>query len=262
MEATGFMFNSKAGSMFANVKGAAHELAAAPAKTKRLPLAGGEKRRQATLRGHASSGGGDDDEQDEADRDFAAAAMRRRKDRAGGGGGDSQRPRPFPERVGAQPVHVACCDTPCGQCGARGTDGTIYGDTYYCEVCWPLLGLGGGGTSSLPATAAAVQVEGQTSRSGSAQPAKPKMTCSSCGAASHSGQWGGGAYSSAFYCSGCWRRWQGGGRPLGGGGSFGGASGFHTDVSTTDNDLDSGTDATIINSDVASATDGSDAEWW
>lgn len=267
MEATGFMFNSKAGSMFANVKkGAAHELAAPMGVKSKRPLQAPDDKRRA-LRGSEH----DEDAEEEARR---SASSRQRKERSG-------RPRPFPDRIAVHPVHVSCCDTPCAQCGSRGTDGTIYGDTYYCEVCWPLLGLdtlasssaaaagfspsslGGrgeeGATGVWSPTEAAHQVAGSSSRASAVQSGKPpqrtKMSCSSCGAASHSGQWGGGTYASDFYCGGCWKRWRGGGRPHDGGG-------FHTDVSTTDNDYESGTDATIINSDVASATDGSDVEWW
>lgn len=248
MEATGFMYNSRAGAMFANVSGkkgkAAGETAAVQAK--RRPFL---TNKTAGSSSDARGGRQEDDAEEEASRSRGSREPAQR-DR-----GHSEPPRPFPEFINARPVHVSSCDTPCGQCGSRGMDGTIYGDSYYCKVCWPKLGLTTGASSASPPGGFVVE-SGAAASSSQPPPARAKTRCSACGAHSRSGQYGGGAYASEFYCGACWSGWRGTGRgrPEG--------AGFFTDVSTTDNDYDSGTDGTVINSDCVSAASVSDVEWW
>mmetsp|Transcript_45784 Transcript_45784/g.131257 ORF Transcript_45784/g.131257 Transcript_45784/m.131257 type:complete len:581 (+) Transcript_45784:144-1886(+) len=229
MEAMGFGFNSKSGSMFANVKkgAAAHETA--PLRTKK-PLPMGHSR-GGPLKGAA-------EEEDDEDEEARYGDDQGRGTASGSSKHTKERPRPFPERVAMRPVHVSSCDTPCARCGTQGTDGTIYGDFYYCDGCWPRVGrnMEAGGASVAAGQQASSRREGEQ---------RTRFRCTSCSTSTHSGQWGAGMHASEFFCNTCWRRWSGG----------------PSDVSTTDNDNDSGTDATIINSDCVSATDGSDTDW-
>merc|ERR1719203_2534496 len=156
-------------------------------------------------------------------------------------------PQPFASQLSLQPVQVSACDTPCGQCGSRGTDGTIYGDAYYCEPCWSRMGL-------LPAARAAPNgsMQQQLLPEGKPRQRKPKSTCMTCERSTSIGQ----SDAGNFYCGRCWSAWRGT--------AAGSGTGFSTDVSTeyTEFDYDSGTDGTIINSDCVTLTDTSDTEWW
>lgn len=189
-EATQFEHNSRIGSMFAQLisKGAT---SAETMDTSTL-IAPKKPRAQTTV---VHSGGRDsswgtqgapekrkEDEEEEE---------RRKKE-------ETQRPprsapQPFAQQIGMQPIPVSACDSPCAQCGTKGTDGTIYGNSYYCETCWVRSGL-------KAQTAAAPQAQ---------WPERAKHSCSTCAARTNIGQWGYGEYSSYFYCGQCWGMWRG-----------------------------------------------------
>eukprot|EP00930_Biecheleria_cincta_P069087 TRINITY_DN56872_c0_g1_i1.p1 TRINITY_DN56872_c0_g1~~TRINITY_DN56872_c0_g1_i1.p1 ORF type:complete len:601 (+),score=115.81 TRINITY_DN56872_c0_g1_i1:55-1857(+) len=183
-------------------------------------------------------------------------------------------PQPFPSTTGhARPVQLpqaaaqAAGISACARCGDQGSSGTAYGGRFFCDRCWPSVRAG------------ASQPEGMVcARCGDSRDLFPDGTsyqcrmcgpgvglvapggrkedgnklCATCGACSPAlaGRHGGGAYSSHFYCNGCWRKWEAWPAKL---------EEPPTDIGT-DHSHDSGTEGTILDSDRACFTSGSDME--
>lgn len=143
----------------------------------------------------------------------------------------------------SRPIPVTGSAAACGQCGDQNVDGIIYGDSFFCESCWPLMGY---------AKAA------QERPSAAPLAAKPvaKWPCAQCEVSVAKGTWGA---DDLWYCNACTKAWA---RRQPGSSSTG------TDSPTADltdaSAAESGEEGTIIDSDavICSGTEyeGSDVE--
>lgn len=215
--------------------------------------AGGQQRIKGKSRQDAAS-----DAEDEAD-DDAAGCM--------------EEPQPFPSTTGhARPVQLpqaaarAAGLSACVQCGEQG-DGTAYGGRFYCDRCWPLIRSAAsqpegvvcarcgdsrdlfpdGGSYQCRMCGPEVGLVAKGCRKEDAR--KFCVTCGACGP-TLAGRHGTGAYSSHFYCDGCWHKWEAWPTKL---------EEPPTDMGT-DHSHDSGTEGTLLDSDRVCFTSGSDME--
>lgn len=186
--------------------------------------------------------------------------------------GCTEEPQPFPSTTGhARPVQLpqaAAGISACAQCGERGSSGTAYGGRFFCDRCWPSVRAGTiqqpqgvvcarcGDSRDLFPDGNSYQCRmcgpgvGLVTQGGKKEDAK--KLCATCGAGGPSlaGRHGGGAYSSHFYCNGCWGRWEAWPGKL---------EEPPTDIGT-DHSHDSGTEGTVLDSDRACFTSGSEME--
>mmetsp|Transcript_39153 Transcript_39153/g.101228 ORF Transcript_39153/g.101228 Transcript_39153/m.101228 type:complete len:623 (-) Transcript_39153:54-1922(-) len=227
-----FLYNAQSGQMFANVGG--------KVKQKKKKTAAAE-----TIAWSPVGTLADKPRESQMDADWPPQQKRQTQRERDCKAGAS--PRPFPDLIGTQPINVGSYDASCAQCGSRGMDGTIYGDTFYCQTCWPRMGLADGEDSATDEEMGIALPSRSRPRRTAKQGPGEQAPCTWCGAASSNGKWGQGAYAWNYYCSPCWNQWQG--TPATG------------DIST-DDPTDSGTDGTIFDSDGICFSDGSDSEWW
>eukprot|EP00931_Biecheleriopsis_adriatica_P117030 TRINITY_DN92595_c0_g1_i1.p1 TRINITY_DN92595_c0_g1~~TRINITY_DN92595_c0_g1_i1.p1 ORF type:complete len:545 (-),score=94.65 TRINITY_DN92595_c0_g1_i1:179-1813(-) len=182
-------------------------------------------------------------------------------------------PQPFPSATGnLRPVQVTEVAarmglSQCVTCGAKDRSGTVYGHQLYCHRCWEersraaqpetmvpqglhcarcgdgrdLVPLGDSYECKMCGPGAGLL------STACASPAGP--FCATCSKAA-SGRYGAGAYSKDFYCDSCWRKWEAWPAV---------PEELPTDVGT-DQSNDSGTEATVIDSERARFTSGSDME--
>lgn len=135
----------------------------------------------------------------------------------------------------SRPIPVAGSEAACGQCGDQNVDGVIYGDSFFCESCWPLMGhdkRSQGRQTPAPTQSAA-----------------PKWPCAQCEDSVSKGTWGA---DDLWYCNPCTRAWNG--HPSSNAGTDSPTADF-TDASGAE----SGEEGTIIDSDAVSCS-GSEFE--
>jgi len=198
-EALGFQFNSKSGSMFANIKGENVDVLATKRPIKRLTT--GSKADNA-----------DKEDEDGANQKAQSSSATKKK----------ETPKPFPSRA----TLVESSELPCARCGGEGLSGTNSGDFFYCSRCLPRADarpISQATTVQTPIPVDACDLpcgvcQGQGAAgmiSGndfyckncwntweSAQ--NSAKTCCYCGVSGVAGS----SYGAEYYCTPCWSWWE------------------------------------------------------
>merc|ERR1712039_1088985 len=95
----------------------------------------------------------------------------------------------------SRPIPVAGSNTACGQCGDQNVDGVIYGDSFFCDKCWPLMGF----------SKDAQQERRAPVQKPVAKPV-PEWPCAQCENSVSKGTWGA---DDLWYCNPCTKAWGG-----------------------------------------------------